>query len=121
MNNIQFEHLPGAVEKLLNEVSEIKKVLKTENRNKEPSSEVNVTLKNALIILKKNGYEISKSKMYKLTSANEIPHYKFGNRLVFNEKELINWVKSLTVLPQKALNDYVIINNLKHRKSHEKK
>ncbi|WP_242916322.1 helix-turn-helix domain-containing protein [Pontibacter liquoris] len=40
---------------------------------------------------------LSKSKLYKLTSSNEIPHKRYGNRLIFNRKELEEWVESQTV------------------------
>lgn len=40
---------------------------------------------------------VSKSKLYKLTSSNEIPHKRYGNRLIFSRKELAEWVESQTV------------------------
>ena len=41
----------------------------------------------------------SKSQIYKLTMLNEIPHQKFGKRLVFSRKELNEWMESKTVSP----------------------
>ncbi|WP_034256749.1 helix-turn-helix transcriptional regulator [Adhaeribacter aquaticus] len=39
----------------------------------------------------------SESKIYKLTSAKQIPCKHFGNRLVFSRKELLAWVESQTI------------------------
>ena len=39
----------------------------------------------------------SKSQIYKLTMLNEIPHQKFGKRLIFSRKILINWRESRTI------------------------
>ena len=41
----------------------------------------------------------SKSQLYKLTMLNEIPHQKFGKRLIFSRKELTAWMESRTVTP----------------------
>ncbi|MCP2043487.1 helix-turn-helix domain-containing protein [Pontibacter sp. HSC-36F09] len=40
---------------------------------------------------------LSKSKLYKLTSLDEIPHRHYGSRLVFSRKELAEWVEEQTV------------------------
>ncbi len=40
---------------------------------------------------------LSKSKLYKLTAANEIPNKRFGSRLIFSRKELLAWVEAQTV------------------------
>lgn len=48
----------------------------------------------ALEFLNERGYTISKSKIYKLTATNSIPHRRFGNRLVFSRKELLAWVEA---------------------------
>jgi len=40
---------------------------------------------------------LSKSKIYKLTSSKDIPHKRFGSRLIFSRKELEEWVESQTV------------------------
>ncbi|WP_266202861.1 helix-turn-helix domain-containing protein [Pontibacter kalidii] len=40
---------------------------------------------------------LSKSKLYKLTASKEIPHKRFGRRLVFSRKELLAWVETQTV------------------------
>jgi excisionase family DNA binding protein len=40
---------------------------------------------------------LSKSKLYKLTSSKEIPHKRFGNRLIFSRKVLVAWIESQTL------------------------
>lgn len=40
---------------------------------------------------------LSKSKLYKLTSSDEIPHKRYGNRLIFSRRELTAWVEEQTV------------------------
>ena len=57
--------------------------------------------------------DVSKSHLYKLTSANKIPHYKpQGKRLYFAKCELNTWllrnpVKSTAAIEQEA-NDYLV-------------
>lgn len=64
-----------------------------------------LTLENALIFLEEHGYLVSKAKMYKLTSANEIPYKKFGQKLVFSKKDLLQWAESTT----RVKNDQAVI------------
>ena len=40
---------------------------------------------------------MSLSKIYKLTSTNQIPHRKFGQKLIFSRKALKTWMESKTV------------------------
>ncbi|WP_076422782.1 helix-turn-helix domain-containing protein [Pontibacter lucknowensis] len=40
---------------------------------------------------------LSKSKLYKLTSSNDIPHKRYSNRLIFSRKELTDWVEEQTI------------------------
>ena len=57
--------------------------------------------------------DISKSHLYKLTSANKIPHYKpQGKRLYFSKSELNTWllrnpVKTTGKIEQEA-DDYIV-------------
>lgn len=52
-----------------------------------------ISLADALKILDEYGMPTSKAKIYKLTSAGEIPHRKYGNKLVFSRKELQGWME----------------------------
>ena len=41
---------------------------------------------------------ISKSTLYKLTSAREIPHFKKAKHLFFDREEVLEWLKSDKIL-----------------------
>lgn len=58
-----------------------------------PSSDLPDTLSmpNALKVLEDNGFPTSKAKLYKMTSQEQIPFMKYGNKLVFSRKALIEW------------------------------
>jgi hypothetical protein len=47
-----------------------------------------ISLDEAIKMLYEHGLPTSKAKIYKLTSACEIPHRKYGNKLVFSRKDL---------------------------------
>lgn len=55
-----------------------------------------INLTSAIAFLAENGYDISKSKLYKLSSERKIPCKKFGNKLIFSRKELLDWMQSNT-------------------------
>ncbi|MCK9282316.1 MAG: helix-turn-helix domain-containing protein [Melioribacteraceae bacterium] len=44
----------------------------------------------------------SKSQVYKLSMLNEIPHQKFGKRLVFSRKSLNEWMEKRTISAPEA-------------------
>lgn len=52
-----------------------------------------ITLADVIDLLDEHGMPTSKAKIYKLTSACEIPHRKYGNKLVFSRKELHEWME----------------------------
>jgi len=66
---------------------------KTPKKELQPDS---LTLNSAIDLLNENGYPTSKAKIYKLTSSQEIPHLKYGNKLIFSRKELLQWAVSQT-------------------------
>ncbi|HCM21942.1 MULTISPECIES: helix-turn-helix domain-containing protein [Proteiniphilum] len=55
-----------------------------------------VNLVEVLAFLKENGYSTSRGKMYKLTSAGDIPHRIYNGKLVFSRKELLAWAENKT-------------------------
>ncbi|GHV49068.1 hypothetical protein FACS1894181_06830 [Bacteroidia bacterium] len=55
-----------------------------------------ITLSGVLHLLEEHGYPTSKAKMYKLTSAGEIPFKTFGKKLVFSRKEVLEWAENQT-------------------------
>lgn len=94
MRNLQisFEMLPEAISIVLSELDQIKKILNPKIQN-EPPPQKKLSASDLIIFLREYGLIISKSKLYKLTSANEIPHSKFNNRLVFNKIEIQKWAE----------------------------
>jgi hypothetical protein len=59
-----------------------------------------ICLEEAIVYLNENGCKIGKSKLYKLTSSNQIPHGILGpnrGRLIFSRKELAEWIDQNTV------------------------
>ena len=55
-----------------------------------------ISLDTAIELLAENGYPTSKAKIYKLTSSEDMPHLKYGNKLIFSRKELLEWAVSQT-------------------------
>ena len=48
-------------------------------------------LSSALKVLDEHGFPTSKAKLYKMTSLGQIPFMKYGNKLVFSRKSLVEW------------------------------
>lgn len=59
---------------------------------------------------------LSKSTIYKLTSSKEVPHKRFGNRLVFSRKELLNWVESQTIERNHSKIDLALAKSARKKK-----
>jgi len=86
------ENFPTQIDRILIEIQAIKNFITRIEKPEEIPK--HLTFEKALDFLKKQGFEISDSKMYKLCAAKQIPHSHFGNRLVFNTKELIGWAEN---------------------------
>lgn len=52
-----------------------------------------LSLEEAVSFLNESGYPISKGTIYQLTSKNQMPFGKFGNKLIFERKELLSWAQ----------------------------
>lgn len=57
---------------------------------------------------------VSTSSIYKMTMKNTIPHYKLGNRLLFQKQDLIGFINGSRVNPD--INQTVILNPFHHLK-----
>ncbi|KAA6339137.1 hypothetical protein EZS27_012911 [termite gut metagenome] len=55
-----------------------------------------ITLSSAIELLREYGYPTSKAKVYKLTASGDIPCKRYGNKLVFSRKELLEWAENQT-------------------------
>lgn len=56
-----------------------------------------ITLTTALELLAEHGYPTSRAKVYKLTSSGAMPHRKYGNKLVFSRKEVLEWASKESI------------------------
>lgn len=81
------------IDLLLEEVGKIQELLK--NERPKPFSQT-LNMDNAIAFMSIEGYPMSKSLLYKLTSMNRIPFWKFGNKLLFDKDELVKWCKDKT-------------------------
>jgi excisionase family DNA binding protein len=105
---LNFDKLPSAVSAILREVEEIKKML----ISNKPRSETNIkrlSINEAQAFFLEQGFQISKSKLYKLTSEGKIPYDKFGIRVLFRQEKLINWIENEMNLSIKSESKNVMI------------
>jgi excisionase family DNA binding protein len=105
---LNFDKLPSAVSAILREVEEIKKML----INNKPRSETNIkrlSIDEAQAFFIEQGFQISKSKLYKLTSEGKIPYDKFGVRVLFRQEKLMNWIENEMNLSIKSESKHAMI------------
>ncbi|KAA6319661.1 hypothetical protein EZS27_030472 [termite gut metagenome] len=63
-----------------------------------------IILSDAIELLREHGYPTSKAKVYKLTASGDIPCKRYGNKLVFSRKELLEWAENQTKPKRDASN-----------------
>ena len=85
------QELKSILEEVLQENRDLSKMKKNEDAIDTLSLEGTIEFLNEL------GYTTSKAKIYKLTAANKIPYGKYGSKLIFSRKSLIEWTKRNTV------------------------
>jgi excisionase family DNA binding protein len=113
---LSFEKLPSAVSAILREVEEIKRMLITNKPRSEPNIK-RLSINEVQTFFLEQGFPISKSKLYKLTSEGKIPHEKFGIRVLFRQDKLIDWIESEMNLSIKSNSkDIMILANSARRK-----
>ncbi|HEX7870575.1 MAG TPA: helix-turn-helix domain-containing protein [Chryseobacterium sp.] len=88
LQEISFENLPKAVAFLIEELAEIKMLVKKE--------EVLITPKKVPIGINEVSALIGKAKatIYTLVRERKIPCYKSGKKLYFFEDEILEWISS---------------------------
>jgi len=73
---------------------EVSKLFQTKQT---PKTEIDtMTLSTTLALLTEYGYILSKAKLYKLTASGNIPCRKFGQKLVFSRKDILQWAENQT-------------------------
>lgn len=84
-----FNNMPIQIDRILSELQAIKNtVSKLEKPEEIPKR---LTVEKALEFLAAQSFEMSKSQLYKKVAARTIPHYHFGNRVIFDTEELLKW------------------------------
>lgn len=84
---------PEELRRMLEEIIDLKYKQPIE---KEKKYSENLSLAEAVEFLKDNGFPTSKAQIYKLTSINQMPHSKYGNKLLFTRKNLLTWANGRT-------------------------
>lgn len=87
-----FDTLPGQIDFLIQEVAEIKDILMTRIEKPEEIPKF-MNKEQALKYIRKQGYEISSSKFYKMSAKDSIPCHRSGRKLYFFAEELDGWIK----------------------------
>ncbi len=87
--DLTFNDLPEAVTMLINEVSELRKLLleKQEQQLQAPSEKL-LSIKEAADFL-----NLTVPTIYSKVSRNELPYMKQGKRLYFSSTDLMNYIK----------------------------
>ena len=87
--NLTFNDLPTAVNRLTNEVSELKRLF-IQKQAEPPTNEAEklLTIKEASEFLK-----LSVPTLYSKVSRNKLPYMKQGKRLYFSSIELMDYIK----------------------------
>ncbi|UUF15200.1 MULTISPECIES: helix-turn-helix domain-containing protein [Flavobacterium] len=114
---LSFETLPSAVGLILKEMEEIKKILINDSSTNDPEIK-RLSTNEAIKFIREQGFPISKSKLYKLTSEGKIPHEKFGMRVLFKKDNLVSWFANEIKSSMKLDSEYaMIIANSARKKS----
>lgn len=88
---LRLEDLPSEFHKILDQIIEIKNILHLKH-SREPTAK-KMSFEMTIKFIEKQGFLISKSKLYKLTSKKEIPFHRFNQKLVFEQTEIIKWLE----------------------------
>lgn len=87
INEISFENLPKAVAHLIKEIVEIKLLLQNVQVYESNEQSIPIGIEEAIRLIGK-----AKSTIYTLVRQRKIPCYKYGKKLYFFEKELLEWI-----------------------------
>lgn len=86
-NEPRFENMPTMVAELINKVTKLTEEINSLKQKVEEKPRVALPIDVAAQMLCK-----SKSTIYKLVAADDIPFHKQGKRLYFFEDELMEWI-----------------------------
>lgn len=106
-----------SIQTILGKLSYLEEILQARNPQKPTEPADRCGLEEACKILGTEERPASKAKIYQLTSSKQLPHLKFGSRLVFSRRQLVAWVEAHTVSPT-AKEDEMKANLVKSAKKH---
>lgn len=88
MEKLTFENLPEAVQLILEKLERLEKVLLAPQSQKaEPEGNIDISVASAILGL-------AKATIYSKVCRGEIPAFKLGKKLLFNRKELDEYIES---------------------------
>ena len=87
-----YDTLPGQIDYLIQEVAEIKDILMARIEKPEEIPKF-MNKEQALKYIRKQGYEISSSKFYKMSAKDSMSCHRSGRKLYFFAEELDGWIK----------------------------
>lgn len=88
MEKLTFENLPEAVQLILEKLETLEKLL-VRSQTQKAETEGNIDISAASSIL-----GLAKATIYSKVCRGEIPAFKLGKKLLFNRKELDEYIKS---------------------------
>ncbi len=113
-----FNNLPERMDCLISEVFELKRIL-IQRIEKPEEIPKYLNTEKALVYLKKIGFPMSKSRLYKLTANRKIPFHKSGNTLLFSMEEISQWCEDdIHAKNNKNISNQFIIKTAQ-KKSHK--
>jgi excisionase family DNA binding protein len=118
LQELNFEKLPVAVSLILKEVEEIKRMLLNSKPSAQPDTK-RMSTNEAIKFIMEQGFPMSKSKLYKLTSERKIPYDKFGIRVLFRQDNILEWIESQINLSMKleSKNVMILANSARSKKN----
>lgn len=106
MEKTTFNELPERMDVLLREVQELKEILL--KKMKQPKEVPKyLSLDDAIIFLATQGYNLSKSAIYKKSSLGTIPCTRFMGKLLFNTQDLLTWCDHQIMKKENEKNIYI--------------
>ena len=112
MKNNDFNSLPDMVAELKTEIFSLREAISNQPNKEPPIYSDLMNLDAAINYIRSKQIPMSKSRLYKLSSANSIPLRRTGNRLLFIKDELDTWcIEQIQKPEQNKFNNSALIQN----------
>lgn len=116
---VTYDSLPNAVAELSEKLNLLVEIVSTKIEKKEEIPKY-FDKKQALRHMANSGIKISESKLYKMTSQNNIPYHKSGNKLYFMPEELDEWMNE-QIIGKGEINKHFSIQTIINKNQKKKK